>query len=177
MIGTYAWYRCVMRRDRSPIITQNCLFCIPTKRYVTLWWPLTIYYMTKLTSTHQSETLHSPAVNFYDSMRDSIKNSQALATILTEISRVLLRPRERLRSRVITVSVCLSLCPRGCLRNHTRDDLYRIFVHVACVSGSVLRRHIDNRPHRLSAGRGWREYTARAKFNLRLPCLFLIAKQ
>jgi len=29
-----------------------------------------------------------------------------------------------------------------------------IFVHVSYVRGSVLLRHVDDRPHRLSAGRG-----------------------
>jgi len=33
----------------------------------------------------------------------------------------LLRPRERWRSIVMRACVCLSLCPRGYLRNHTRD--------------------------------------------------------
>jgi len=33
-------------------------------------------------------------------------------------------------------------------------DLYHIFVHVAYVRGSDLLRHVDDRPHRLSAGRG-----------------------
>jgi len=48
--------------------------------------------------------------------------------------------------------VCLSVCPTGCLRNHTRD-LYQIFMRVAHVRGSVLLQHIDDIPHRLSAGR------------------------
>jgi len=47
----------------------------------------------------------------------------------------------------------VSVCPRGYLRNHTRD-LYPFFVHVAYVRGSVLLWHVDDRPHRLSAGRG-----------------------
>ena len=38
--------------------------------------------------------------------------------------------------------VCLSVCPRGYLRNHTRD-LYRIFMHVAYGHGSVLLRQVD----------------------------------
>jgi len=42
--------------------------------------------------------------------------------------------------------------------------LYEIFVHVAYVPGSVLLWHVDDRSHRLSAGKGCREY------NLRLPC-------
>ena len=72
----------------------------------------------------------------------------------------------------VRLSVCLCVCPQGYLRNHTRD-LYQIFVHVAYVCGSVCLRHVDDRPHRLSAGRGWRECTARTKCNLRLPCFFL----
>ena len=32
--------------------------------------------------------------------------------------------------------------------------LTNFFVHVAYVRGSVLLRHVDDRPHRLSAGRG-----------------------
>ena len=67
------------------------------------------------------------------------------------------------------MSVCVSVCPRGYLRNHTRD-LYQFFVDVAYVRGSVHLRHVDYRPHRLSAGKRWRECTTRAKCNLRLPC-------
>jgi len=74
----------------------------------------------------------------------------------------------------VCVSVCLSVClsavsSTGYIRNPTRD-LYQIFVHVAYGRGLVLLRHIDDRPHRLSPERGWRECTARAKCNLRLPC-------
>jgi len=50
--------------------------------------------------------------------------------------------------------MCLSVCPTGYLRNVTRD-LYVIFVPVAYVCGSVILRHIDDRPHRLSPGRGF----------------------
>ena len=46
--------------------------------------------------------------------------------------------------------MCLSISPRGYLRNHTYD----LFVHVAYVCGLVLLWHVDNRPHHLSAGRG-----------------------
>ena len=70
---------------------------------------------------------------------------------------LLLRPRERLRSIVmsmsIRVSVCLSVCPRAYVRNHMHD-LYQIFVYVAYDRGSVLLWYDDDRPHRLSAGRG-----------------------
>jgi len=47
--------------------------------------------------------------------------------------------------------VCLSVCPTGYLRNHTRD-LYQFFAHVAHVRGSVRLRPVDDRPHRLSWG-------------------------
>jgi len=39
---------------------------------------------------------------------------------------LLLRERERLRSIVMSMSVCLSVCPTGYLRNPTRD-LNQIF--------------------------------------------------
>ena len=51
------------------------------------------------------------------------------------------------------VWLCLSVCLQGYLRNHTRD-LYQLFMRVACVRDSVLIRRVDDRPHRLSAGRG-----------------------
>jgi len=53
----------------------------------------------------------------------------------------LLRPRERLRSIVMStsVSMCLCVCPRRYIRNNTRD-LYQFFVHVAYGRGSVLLR-------------------------------------
>jgi len=52
---------------------------------------------------------------------------------------------------VMSMSVCVSV--RQDISGITRD-LYQFFVHVACVRGSVLLRHVDDRPHRLSAGRG-----------------------
>jgi len=125
---------------------------------------------------------------------------------------VLLRPRERLRSIVMSASVCVSVCLFVCLSVCLSDRIYPesharslpIFVHVAYVRGSVLLRQLDDRPHRLSpgrgflphwhcnslaakgiirsllrslkmgsAGKGWRECTARAKCNLQLPCCTL----
>jgi len=47
----------------------------------------------------------------------------------------------------------VSVCARVYLRKHTRD-IYEFLVHVAYVRGSVLLRHVDDRPHRLSARRG-----------------------
>jgi len=37
---------------------------------------------------------------------------------------------------------------------HDMRDLYQCFVHVAYVRSSVLLQYVDDRPHRLSAGRG-----------------------
>jgi len=79
----------------------------------------------------------------------------------------LFRPRKRLRLRMIVIS--MSECSREYLRKRMRDH-YQVFVLVTYVRGSVLLRHVDDRPHRLSAGRGWRECTARTKCNLRLSC-------
>jgi len=71
---------------------------------------------------------------------------------------LLLRPKERLRSRpiVMSLSVCLSVClSLFCPRAYAhRRDLYQFFAHVAYVRGSVLLRHVDHRPHRLSEGTG-----------------------
>jgi len=73
--------------------------------------------------------------------------------------KIVTSPAAVLRSIVMSVSVCVSDCPPGYLWNHTRD----LYLFVAYVHGSVLLRHVDDRPHRLSAGRGWREW--------RCPCL------
>ena len=54
----------------------------------------------------------------------------------------------------VCLSVCLSVFPGGYLRNHMRDLYQVFFLHVAYVRGSVLLRHVDDRPHHLSAGRG-----------------------
>jgi len=37
------------------------------------------------------------------------------------------------------------------------------FVHAAYARGSVLLRYVDDRLHRLSSGRGWRECKAQSK--------------
>jgi len=57
---------------------------------------------------------------------------------------LLLGPPERLRSIVMSTSVCVcvSVCSRAYLRNHTRD-LYQFVVHVASGRGSVLLRQGD----------------------------------
>ena len=71
----------------------------------------------------------------------------------------------------VCVSVCLSVCED--ISGTTNTIFTKFLVHVAYVRGSVLLRHVDDRPHRLSAGSWWRECTARAKSpkcNLRLPC-------
>jgi len=61
----------------------------------------------------------------------------------------------------VCLCVCLSLCLSVCLCLSVREDIsgttcaiFINFLHVAYVRGSVLLRHVDDRPHRLSAGRG-----------------------
>jgi len=50
------------------------------------------------------------------------------------------------------VCLCVCLSARISAEPHARS--LPIFVHVAYDRGSVLLRHVDDRPHRLSAGRG-----------------------
>jgi len=61
----------------------------------------------------------------------------------------------------------MSLCPEPHARSLPN------FVNVARVRGSVILRHDDNRPHRLSPRSGLPECTAWAMCNLRLPCIDL----
>jgi len=46
----------------------------------------------------------------------------------------------------------VSVCPTD-IFGTTRAVFTKFFVHVAYVRGSVLLRHVDNRPHHLSEGR------------------------
>jgi len=75
--------------------------------------------------------------------------------------------------------VCLSVCLCVCFS--VREDISettaistKLFMHVAHVRGSVLLRHVDDRPHRLPAGRGDEGaclfLCPRAKCSLRSPC-------
>jgi len=72
----------------------------------------------------------------------------------------------------VRLSVCLSVClsVREDISGTTRAIFTKYFAHVAYVRGSVLRRHVDDRPHRPSAGRG-----DGTKCNLRLPCWYWYA--
>jgi len=80
---------------------------------------------------------------------------------------------EQLGSIVMSRSVCVFVCPQGYLRNRTRD-LYQFFVHVAYARGSVLLRQVDDRPHRLSAGReGVTDCSAQHGRSVICDCLFL----
>ena len=54
----------------------------------------------------------------------------------------------------VCLSVCLFVCPRKYQSGTTRANFTDFSVRVAYVRGSVLLRHVDDRPHRLSAGRG-----------------------
>jgi len=62
----------------------------------------------------------------------------------------------------MSMSVCVSV--REDISGTTRAICTKFLVHVAHVCGSVLLSHVDDRSHRLSAGRGWRECRARAKW-------------
>jgi len=67
---------------------------------------------------------------------------------------LLLRSRERLRSIVMSASICLSVCLSVWISPEPRAIFTKFFAHVAHVRGSVLLRHVDDRPHCLWAGRG-----------------------
>jgi len=60
---------------------------------------------------------------------------------------------------MLCLCVCLSVClsVRQDICRTARAIFSKCFVHVACVRGSVLLRYVDDRPHRLSAGRGGKE--------------------
>jgi len=95
--------------------------------------------------------------------------------------------RERLRSIVMSMSVCRYVCPSVRISPNHTHDFYQIFVHFACVRGSVLLRHVYDRQHGLSLGRdflphwkcvtgrerGW-ECTARAKYMLPVSAIALL---
>jgi len=70
---------------------------------------------------------------------------------------LLLRPRERLRSIVMSMSVCLCVClsVREDISEIARTIFIKFFVHVVYVRGSVLLRHVYDRPHLLSLERGF----------------------
>jgi len=70
-------------------------------------------------------------------------------------------------SMFVSVSVCEDIS------GTTRALYTKLFVYVAYVRGSVLVQYVDDRLHRLSAGRGRREWTALANCNLRLLCFRL----
>jgi len=61
-------------------------------------------------------------------------------------------PTQRAVKRLLSVCLCLSV--HKDISGTTRRIFTKFFVHVACVRGSVLLRHVDNKPHRLLAGRG-----------------------
>jgi len=65
---------------------------------------------------------------------------------------LLLRPREGLRSIVISMSLCVSV--REDISGTTHAVFTKFFVFVAYVRGSVILWHVVDRLHRLSAERG-----------------------
>jgi len=68
------------------------------------------------------------------------------------------------------MSVCLSV--REDISGTTRTIFTNFFANVAYVPGLVLLRHVDDRPHHLSVGRGDGSAQRWATCNLRLPCSF-----
>jgi len=58
------------------------------------------------------------------------------------------------------MSMSVRLSVRKDISRATLAIFTKFFVHVAYVCGSVLLRHVDDRPHCLSAGMGWWECTA-----------------
>ena len=66
------------------------------------------------------------------------------------------------------MSLSLCLFVHDHVSGTTRVIITKFFVHVAYRRGSV---HVDDRLHCVSAGRGWRECTVRAKCNLWLIAL------
>ena len=56
------------------------------------------------------------------------------------------------------LSVCLCVSVHEDISGTTRAIFAKFFVHVAYVCGSVLLRHVYDRPHRLSPGRGFLRY-------------------
>jgi len=81
---------------------------------------------------------------------------------------LLLRPRERLRSIVISMSVCVSVCLAARISPEPHARFLPNFVHVAYVRGSVLLWYVDDRPHCLSTGRG--DGSAQRGRSVNLPC-------
>jgi len=97
------------------------------------------FYRVIIPGSLPVESMFSTAAIMFNSRRSSVapyKSDMAflLMTITmwcvlslaeTKTQTLLLRPRARLRSIVMTmsvrVSVCLTVCPRGYLRNQTRD--------------------------------------------------------
>jgi len=72
--------------------------------------------------------------------------------LLTVLLPLYCDPRERLRSIVMSMSVCVSVCLFARISPEPRALSLPIFVHVAYVRGSVFLRRVHNRTHRLSPG-------------------------
>jgi len=80
--------------------------------------------------------------------------SQALAHILVDLEAVAKHCDEYV-CLWVCLSVCVCLSVRDDISRTTRSIFTKFFVHVACVSGSVLLQHVYDRPHRLSPGMGF----------------------
>ena len=102
------------------------------------------------------------------------REPRSVAASFQPIVAFITSPWERLQNFVINASVCASVCLPACLSvcptGTTCVIFTNFFVHVAHVRGLVLFRYVDDRPHCLSLGRGWRQCTVRLKCSLQLPC-------
>jgi len=142
------------------------LFSVPYKLYWKLTWKLQLWYFKVI------ETVYNGVMS--SCWHFDWGTSNYIRTIV-------LHYFSRGSGCEVLWWVCLSVCMSVCLSamispepHAARAIFTKFFGHIAYVRGSVLLPHVDDWPHRLSAGRGWRECTARAKCNLRLPCLFCL---
>ena len=116
-----------------------------------------------LSRSHKTKSRYWTNVNADNTVvavRDLHRSSHGRQKLCPSIThQSVLRTRERLRSIVMSMSVCVSVCPRGYLRNHTRD-LYLIL----CMLPICLWLGPPSACWRQAAspigGVGWRECTA-----------------
>ena len=71
--------------------------------------------------------------------------------------------------------VCLSVCPRGYLRNHTRDLYHFLCMLLVSVARSYILWYVADKPHRLSAGRD--DGSAQRGRSVIYDCLVVASKQ
>ena len=79
---------------------------------------------------------------------------------------------------LVRLSVCLCVClsVRQNISGTTRAIFSKFFVRVACVRGSVILWHVDDRPHRLSAGREGVDGSAQRGRSVIYDCLIMVLR-